>query len=917
MSRVPTATPTGRHRRVARQRRLGIISLLGLVATLVPFAIGATAQPAAAAPSLPNGFFETVVFDGLTGPTAMEFAKDGQVFVAEHNGRIKSFSSLEDRTPDLVADLSASVHNFWDRGLLGMALDPDYPDTPHIYVLYTYDYNPASETHDVPSSWGDACPTPPGATADGCVVTGRLSRLTVSSGVATAEEVLIQDWCQQYPSHSVGDLAFGPDGALYASAGEGAAWGFADYGQRGVPVNPCGDPPGGVPGASVTPPTAEGGALRAQDLRTPGDPVGLSGSIIRIDPTTGEGMPDNPLASSSDENARRIIAHGMRNPFRFAHRPGTAELWVGDVGWGGWEEINTLVSPPAEPANFGWPCYEGTAPQGAYRNLGLDICQDLYDETGAHTPPYLAYQHGENVAGEECGTAGGSLSGLAFQHSEGSSFPAEYDGALFFADYARRCIWVALAGPDGRPDPAAVRPFMTDAARPVQLRIGPAGDLFYVGFAAGAPGAGTIHRISYGDAPPPSTNCATAGDAALLGVDVGAPTPPGSTSNVGDQWTVRGSGADIWDEADSFHFACRSFTGDGSITVRVTNQTNTHPWAKAGVMLRASTAPNAAHGMVVITPGNGVAFQYRNATGMWTRNIAGPAGAAPHWLRLTRSGDTLSASSSANGTQWTQIGSVTVPLGQTPLAGLAVTSHRDAVIGTATFDSLQLPGTPPTSGPRVTIASPGSALRWTVGDEITFSGSANDADGSQLPPSQLTWTVLLQHCSRATPTDCHEHNVESFSGVSSGSFVAPEHDYPSRLELPLDCHRFQRWHWLCLRRPAAANGRPHVRHQPSRTRARRRRPDRHFSVHADLHRRRIDGPGCAESAECRRRHAHLRELESGRHRDTEPRGPGIQHHVHGDVCVLWYRVGGVLVGLGPDRNARERLGPLRTRPGQR
>ena len=110
-----------------------------------------------------------------------------------------------------------------------------------------------------------------------------------------SEQVLIEDWCQQYPSHSIGSLAFGADGALYVSGGDGASFNFVDYGQDGAPVNPCGDPPGGV-GGTMTPPTAEGGALRSQDVRTTSDPAGLDGTILRVDPATGAGLPDNPMA---------------------------------------------------------------------------------------------------------------------------------------------------------------------------------------------------------------------------------------------------------------------------------------------------------------------------------------------------------------------------------------------------------------------------------------------------------------------------------------------------------------------------------------------------------------------------------------------------------------------------------------------
>src|SRR5205085_6575684 len=112
----------------------------------------------------------------------------------------------------------------------------------------------------------------------------------------------------------------------------------------------------------------EGGALRAQDLASGSDPVGLDGTVVRLDPATGAGAAGNPLAGSTDANARRIVADGLRNPFRFTFRPGTSELWLGDVGWDTWEEIDRLVSPTAAVTNFGWPCYEGAAPQPGYQS---------------------------------------------------------------------------------------------------------------------------------------------------------------------------------------------------------------------------------------------------------------------------------------------------------------------------------------------------------------------------------------------------------------------------------------------------------------------------------------------------------------------------------------------------------------------
>ena len=181
-----------------------------------------------------------------------------------------------------------------------------------------------------------------------------------------------------------------------------------DYGQNGIPKNPCGDPPGGS-GGTQTAPTAEGGALRSQDLRTTADPTGLDGTIIRVDPATGAALPSNPMAGSSDPNTRRIIAYGLRNPFRFTTRPGTNELWMGDVGWSDWEEIDRIGSTSDSTVeNFGWPCYEGPSKQAGWDAAGLNLCTSL--SAGAVTSPYYSYNHANKVAGESC--ASGSSSDL-------------------------------------------------------------------------------------------------------------------------------------------------------------------------------------------------------------------------------------------------------------------------------------------------------------------------------------------------------------------------------------------------------------------------------------------------------------------------------------------------------------------------
>ena len=635
-------------------------------------------MPAAQGATLPEGFQESVVFSGLNQPTVVRFAADGRIFVAEKRGVIKVFGSLTDTTPAIFADLNVNVHNFWDRGLLGMALAPNFPIDPYVYVLYTYDHELGSTDSaprwGTPGVYSDPCPTPPGPTADGCVVSARLSRLQAAGNVMSgSEQVLIEDWCQQYPSHSIGTVEFGRDGALYVSGGDGASFTFTDYGQDGSPVNPCGDPPG-APGTVLTPPTAEGGALRSQDLQTTGDPVSLDGSIIRVDPATGAGLPDNPLAASADPNARRIIAYGLRNPFRFTHRPGTDELWVGDVGWNDWEEIN-VVSDPNDSVveNFGWPCYEGNGRQPGYDSANLNICETLYTTPGTVTAPYFAYHHSNRVVpNETCPTGSSSIAGLEFEFAAAqNSYPAEYDSALFFADYSRDCIWAMLKGADGKPAPGQIRTFVAGAANPVNLENGPSGDLFYVDF-----DGGTIRRIQYFAANQPPTAVAQA-----------TPTTGPAPLTV----AFDGTGSSDPDSGDTLSYAW-DLDGDGEFDDSAAAQTT---------------------------------YIY-TADGIHTAS-----------LKVT---DSQGASATD---------SVTITVGNSP--------------------------------PTATISTPTPGTTWKVGDVINFSGSASDPQQGTLPSSALTWTLILHHC----PSTCHQHTVQTFSGVASGSFTAPDHEYPSHLELQL------------------------------------------------------------------------------------------------------------------------------------
>ncbi len=452
-------------------------ALLGVaIATGLLGAAGADAK-------LPPGFADKTLYDGLRQPTAVTVAPNRTIFVTEKRGRVLSFRGRRDRRPTVVADLRRAVHSFDDRGLTGIEVDPRFPKRPYIYVAYTLNAPlglpaPFWGLSKRKRSGGDeGClgGIPDLAYKRGCVVSSRVSRLPIGKrGKAGPEEVLLTDWCQQFGSHSIGELAFDRSGALLVGGGEGANFAAPDAGGRGNPVGVCGDPPDA------------GGALRAQDLRTPGDPVTLDGTIARIDPLDGEPAAGNPSAAPGNEG--RIVAYGLRNPFRFALRPGADEIWIADVGWVRNEEID--VAGLDRVRNFGWPCFEGNSPQPRYARLRNPICTSINPKTDV-TDPFFTYRHDRAVvAGEDCNdSSAAAISGIEFDR--GRRFPYPYDGALLFADYIRDCIWSIGPGRFGRPDRSTPMLFETGAASPIDLTSSPGG-LLYVDIAGGS-----VHEISY------------------------------------------------------------------------------------------------------------------------------------------------------------------------------------------------------------------------------------------------------------------------------------------------------------------------------------------------------------------------------------------------------------------------------------
>jgi hypothetical protein len=166
----------------------------------------------------------------------------------------------------------------------------------------------------------------------------------------------------------------------------------------------------------------------------------------------------------------------------------------------------------------------------------------------------------------------------------------------------------------------------------------------------------------------------------------------GSASGTGGSFTVTGAGADIWGNADGFRYVYKTLTGDGSIVARVTSVQFANDWTKAAVMMRATLSAGSPHAMMVVSANKGLAFQRRVTASGLSTHTSGGAGQAPQFVRLVRTGNLFTASRSADGVAWTEVGSDTIAMPSTIYVGLAVTSHVSGVTATATFAATTVTG---------------------------------------------------------------------------------------------------------------------------------------------------------------------------------------------------------------------------------
>jgi glucose/arabinose dehydrogenase len=428
---------------VRTQILLIIITLASLLTGCGMISRNVTPVPGPPAPSN----LEDALVTNIGGPTAIAFTPDGRLLITTQGGQLRVYQNgTLLATPAL--DLSSRLCANGERGLLGIAADPEFMSNRFIYLYYTF--NKAA-----------TCPINEPTNRNNPV--NRVSRFVLGNDnivVQGSELVLIDNILSPNSNHNGGDLQFGKDGFLYISVGDGGA----DY---------AGD---------------SGGAGDNDAAR---DSHVLLGKILRIT-RDGNIPPTNPFQGANSAPCNRTgittpgnqcqetFASGLRNPFRIAFDPNAAgtRFFINDVGQGAWEEIDEGIAG----ADYGWNIREGPCVNNSTTNCG--------PPPAGLTNPVFAYRHVSDCSAS--GVAGNSITGGAFVPN--GVWPSQYNGGYLFGEFV--CGKIFLLTPNGSGFTASE--FLTGlgSGSAVTMIFGPfqgTQALYYTTFAGG----GQVRRISF------------------------------------------------------------------------------------------------------------------------------------------------------------------------------------------------------------------------------------------------------------------------------------------------------------------------------------------------------------------------------------------------------------------------------------
>jgi glucose/arabinose dehydrogenase len=404
--------------------------VLGVLALLVQLLAAAPLMAA----NVPAQFTDALVTN-ISSPTALAFTPDGRLLITQQTGQLRVFQNGTLLGASAL-DLSGDICKNSERGLLGVAIDPAFASNHFIYLYYTHNPFP-----------GDPGACPLNSPTDPKIPVNRVSRFTLGNdNLATGQQILVDNIPSPNGNHNGGDLHFGQDGYLYVSVGDGGA----DY---------AGD-------------SGSGGANDATR-----DQFILLGKILRI-ASDGSIPPSNPFLGTDSGRCnvagrttqlkcQETFAWGLRNPFRFAFKPGTSQFNINDVGQNAWEEID--IGQAA--ADYGWNCKEGN-----HSNSTSGKCNPT---PAGMVDPIYEYDHSSCTA----------ITGAAFV-PPAAQWPAPYDGAYLFADYG--CGKIFRLVPGSGNSYSAVE-FATNASGAVAMTFGPYNSTQALYYAM----SGQIRRVVY------------------------------------------------------------------------------------------------------------------------------------------------------------------------------------------------------------------------------------------------------------------------------------------------------------------------------------------------------------------------------------------------------------------------------------
>jgi glucose/arabinose dehydrogenase len=400
-----------------------------------------TAPVASAAP--PAGFDDSLVTN-VPNPTGLAFLPDQRLLITSQDGRLWLNSGTT--TSTVALDLRTRICSDFERGLLGVAVDPQFASSGFIYLYYTFKKHNSCASNDA-----EVEPV------------NRVSRFELggNSVLTATETVLIDNIPSTNGNHNGGDVQFGKDGHLYVSIGDAGCDYLGDSGCAG-----------------------QNDVARDRNV--------LLGKIVRI--TRDGGIPaDNPFTgantarcnsegrTSAGLTCREIFATGLRNPYRIAFDPNATgtRFFINDVGQGRREEVNLGQAG----ADYGWNLREGHCDNGSDNNCSPPVPAGLTD-------PIHDYTRSQGCV---------SITGGAFVPN--GVWPASYNGSYLYADYG--CGKMFLLRPNGAQFVATSEQFFSYPSV-IAMTFGPhAGSqaLYYTSYNRG----GEVRRLSYGDANRPPT----------------------------------------------------------------------------------------------------------------------------------------------------------------------------------------------------------------------------------------------------------------------------------------------------------------------------------------------------------------------------------------------------------------------------